>query len=55
MEEKKVALARKMMADHENSATSVAEALGVSKATLYRYVGPDGSRGAYRNRYEGGS
>ena len=45
MDQKKVALARKMMADRETSATEVAEALGVSKATLYRYVGPDGRRG----------
>lgn len=54
MDEKKVALARKMMADRETSATEVAEILGVSKATLYRYVGPDGSRVARRDGHEDG-
>lgn len=42
MDEKKIALARRMMSDRENNATEVAETLGISKATLYRYVGPNG-------------
>lgn len=38
MDEKKVALARRMMADRETSAAEVAGALGISKPTLYRYL-----------------
>lgn len=38
MDDKKVALAQRMMADRETSAAEVAGALGVSKPTLYRYL-----------------
>ena len=37
-----IAMASKLMADPETRVADVCEALGVSKATLYRYVGPDG-------------
>jgi DNA invertase Pin-like site-specific DNA recombinase len=43
MDEKKVALASAMLKDHSSSVTDVCEALGVSRATLYRYVRPDGT------------
>ena len=36
MDEKKIALARRMHADPANSAAEIARALGVSRATLYR-------------------
>jgi DNA invertase Pin-like site-specific DNA recombinase len=42
MDEKKVALASAMLKDRSNSVTDVCEALRVSRATLYRYVRPDG-------------
>lgn len=38
MNEKKVRLARTLMADHSNSIDDVCETLGVSRATLYRYL-----------------
>lgn len=40
---RKLELASKLMADPEVSVAEVCEAVGVSPATLYRYVGPDGS------------
>lgn len=43
MDEKKVALASAMLKDGSNSVTDVCEALGVSRATLYRYLRPDGT------------
>lgn len=43
MTPKKVALASKLMADPAISVAEVCEAVGVAPATLYRYVGPDGS------------
>lgn len=44
MDEKKVALASKLMLDREKPISEVCEAVGVSRATLYRYLTPDGKR-----------
>jgi DNA invertase Pin-like site-specific DNA recombinase len=44
MDEKKIALARRLMADRDNSIQYICETLGVSRATLYRYAG-DAARG----------
>ena len=38
LDDKKVALAKSMMTDHSNSITDICDTLGVSKATLYRYL-----------------
>jgi len=38
LDEKKVAFAKSMMADHSNSISDICDTLGVSKATLYRYL-----------------
>ena len=38
LDDKKVALAKSMIADHSNSITDICDTLGVSKATLYRYL-----------------
>ena len=38
LDDKKVALAKSMMADHSNSISDICDTLGVSKATLYRYL-----------------
>ncbi len=43
MDEGKIALASKLMRDRETPISEVCEAVGVSRATLYRYVGPDGT------------
>jgi AcrR family transcriptional regulator len=43
MDERKVRLASKLMADPAVSVEEVCEAVGVSKSTLYRHVGPDGT------------
>lgn len=43
MDEKKIALASKLMRDRETPISEVCEAVGVSRATLYRYVSPDGT------------
>lgn len=43
MDEKKIALASRLMRDRETPVSEVCEAVGVSRATLYRYVGPDGT------------
>lgn len=43
MNERKIALASKLMNDRDTSISEVCEAVGVSRATLYRYVGPDGA------------
>jgi DNA invertase Pin-like site-specific DNA recombinase len=43
MDERKVALAARLLRDRETPIRDVCEAVGVSKATLYRYVGPDGT------------
>jgi DNA invertase Pin-like site-specific DNA recombinase len=41
MDQKKVVLASSMLKDRSNSVTDVCEALGISRATLYRYIRPD--------------
>lgn len=43
MDEKKVALASKLMRDRETPISEVCEVVGVSRATLYRYLKPDGT------------
>lgn len=43
MDERKVALASKLMGDRETPISEVCEAVGVSRATLYRYLKPDGT------------
>lgn len=43
MTRRKVELASKMMSDPQMSVAEVCEAIGVSDATLYRWVGPDGT------------
>ncbi len=42
MNEKKLALASRLMKDRETPIGEVSEAVGVSRATLYRYLTPDG-------------
>jgi len=43
MDDRKIALAGKLMRNRETPVSEVCEAVGVSRATLYRYVGPDGT------------
>lgn len=43
MNESKIALASKLMKDRETPISEVCEAVGVSKATIYRYLKPDGT------------
>jgi DNA invertase Pin-like site-specific DNA recombinase len=43
MDAKKVVLASKLLKDWETSVSDVCEAVGVSRATLYRYLKPDGT------------
>jgi DNA invertase Pin-like site-specific DNA recombinase len=43
MDSKKINLASKLMRDRETPIAEVCEAVGVSRATLYRYFKPDGS------------
>ena len=43
MTKRKVRAASKLLADPETSIGAVCETIGVSRATLYRYVGPDGT------------
>ena len=43
MDERKVKLASRLMRDPAVSVDEVCEAVGVSKSTLYRHVGPDGT------------
>jgi len=38
MSEKMISLARQLMSDNDNSAKDVANTVGVSRATLYRYI-----------------
>ena len=52
MDGRKVALASKLMRDRETPISEVCEVVGVSRATLYRYLRPDGTP---RPREEGGS
>jgi DNA invertase Pin-like site-specific DNA recombinase len=43
MDERKVALAARLMKDGDVPVSEVCEAVGVSRATLYRYLNPDGT------------
>ena len=43
MDERKVALAARLMRDRDVPVSEVCEAVGVSRATLYRYLNPDGA------------
>jgi DNA invertase Pin-like site-specific DNA recombinase len=43
MDDRKVASPSKLMRDRETSIAEVCEAVGVSRATLYRYLGPNGT------------
>lgn len=43
MDDKKIALASRLMRNRETPISEVCEAIGVSRATLYRYVRPDGT------------
>jgi Helix-turn-helix domain of resolvase len=43
MDERKIALASKLMHDCGTPISEVREAVGVSKVTLYRYLKPDGT------------
>jgi DNA invertase Pin-like site-specific DNA recombinase len=43
MDEKKAALAARLMKDKDTPIAQVCEAVGVSRATLYRYIKPDGT------------
>lgn len=43
MDDQKVKLASRLMKDPEMSVEEICGAVGVSSATLYRYVGPDGT------------
>ncbi|MDP9438524.1 MAG: recombinase family protein [Actinomycetota bacterium] len=42
MDERKVALASRLMRDRDTPISEVCEAVGVSRATLYRYLEPNG-------------
>ena len=43
MNDRKTALASRLMKDQETPISEVCEAVGVSRATLYRYLKPDGT------------
>jgi len=43
LDAKKVTLASKLLKDRETPVSEVCEAVGVSRATLYRYLKPDGT------------
>ena len=43
MDEKKISVASKLMSDRKTPVSEVCEAVGVSRATLYRYLEPDGT------------
>lgn len=43
LDQKKISLASKLMRDREIPIAEVCEAVGVSRATLYRYLEPDGT------------
>ena len=42
MDERKVAIAARLMKDRDVPVSEVCGAVGVSRATLYRYLNPDG-------------
>ena len=56
MDERKISLASSLMRDRANSVQDVCETLGISRATLYRYVAPDGAPRVveHRGRKEAG-
>lgn len=43
MDDRKIRLAKSMLADQSNTVADVCEARGVSRSTLYKYVGPRGT------------
>ena len=43
MDERKIALAARLMKDGDVPISEVCEAVDVSRATLYRYLNPDGT------------
>lgn len=43
MDERKVRMAKSMLADQENTVADVCKALGVSRSTLYKYIGGGGT------------
>lgn len=43
MDQRKIALASRLLADRETPISEICEAVGVSRATLYRYLQPDGT------------
>ncbi len=43
LDKKKIALASRLLKDGETPVPEICEAVGVSRATLYRYLKPDGS------------
>lgn len=51
MDERKVALAGRLMADRQTPISEVCEAVGVSRATIYRYLQPDGTPRKKSARY----
>ena len=53
MDERKVALASRLMRDREVPISGVCVAVGVSRATLYRYLRPDGAPTARTRRHAG--
>ncbi len=44
MDERKIALASRLMSDRETPISEVCAAVGVSRSTLYRYLTPTGER-----------
>ena len=44
MDGRKIVLASKLMRDRETPISEVSEAVRISRATLYRYLTPDGKR-----------
>lgn len=44
IDDRKIALASKLMRDRETPVSEVCEAVGVSRATLYQYLSPEGCR-----------
>jgi DNA-binding phage protein len=43
MDQKKISPVSKLIGDREKPFSEVCDAVGVSRATLYRYLEPDGS------------
>ena len=49
MDDRKIRMAKSMLADQSNTVNDVCEELGVSRSTLYKYVGPGGTGPASMN------